>query len=110
MNEIEATILVIARLISAKQKLVRRKRADEVRFKEMNPDSVAVRIYNDSDDEFLFDSSSEEQEINEIMDSALISRMSWIIDNVYDKAIQDIEKEIETNTQFLKQHLNKVEL
>lgn len=101
----ETTIVSIAGLIAAKEKMIERMRADQALIDEVNIKDVFVKISNGLEDDHLFDYLDEAEEL---VNAALLEKLPWIIDHVYDHAIQKAESKIAANIEQLKLDLTKV--
>lgn len=100
----ETTIVGIADLIATKEKFIERMRADKALIDEVNIKHVFIKISNGLDENHLFDYL---EEAESLMEAALIEKLPWIIDHVYDHAIQKLEAKITANIEQLKLDLNK---
>ena len=100
----ETTIVGIAELIAAKEKMIERMRADKSLVDEVDVKEALVKISSGFNDDYLFDELGRAESL---MNAALIEKLPWIIDHVYDHAIQVIESKIAANIEQLKLDLNK---
>lgn len=94
----ETTIVGIAELIATKEKIIEKMRADQALVKTADIRDIIVKIDNSLDSSYLFDL----QDSSGLVDAALEHKLPWIIDHVYDHAIQMAESKIESNIQQLK--------
>ena len=95
----ETTIIGIAELIATKEKIIEKMRADQALIKTADIRDIIVKIDNSLDSSYLFDNP---QDSSGLVDAALEHKLPWIIDHVYDHAIQKLESKIENNIQQLK--------
>ncbi len=95
----ETTIVGIAELIAAKKEMIESMRHNQKLLENKNINEVFIRVSDDLDDMVLFNNSLQS---DELINKALIEKMPWIIDHVYDHAIQMAESKIESDIQQLK--------
>lgn len=95
----ETTIVGIAELIAAKKETIEKMRADQEFVRITNINEVFINVDSELDVSHLFDNS---QDIDGPINAALVDKLPWIIDHVYDHAIQKLESKIESNIQQLK--------